>query len=272
MKNLDKEQIQQLVKAAYGQVATGQDGQEGCGCGTGGPDLRRYARSLGYSEAEIDAIPEAANLGLSCGNPNALAGLRVGETVLDLGSGAGFDCFIAAVKVGPAGKVIGVDMTTEMIEKAKANARGSGVTNVEFRLGEIEKLPVEDASVDVVISNCVINLSADKEAVFREIRRVLKPGGRVAVSDIVLLRELPDSIRDSIAAYTGCVGGAVRVEEYRRLMVAAGLKEVELATSGSSCCGGADTSDPVGRAIMAAIGEEASLAAFIASAHISARK
>jgi len=277
MKNLEQDKIRELVKAAYGQVAVNAGRQEeSCGCGCGDSDTRLLATSLGYSADELDAIPADANLGLSCGNPNALASLSQGETVLDLGSGAGFDCFIAATKVGPEGKVIGVDMTTEMVEKARANAReagaaGHGYDNVEFRLGEIEKLPVADASVDVVISNCVINLSADKEAVFREIYRVLKPGGRVAISDIVLLRELPEAIRESIAAYTGCVGGAIRDQEYKGLMEAAGLAEVSLDISGPSSCG-TDDADPISRAIANATGETLPLREFIASAHISAIK
>ena len=168
-------------------------------------------------------IPEGANLGLGCGNPVALASLRPGETVLDLGSGGGIDCFLAARKVGPEGRVIGVDMTAEMIHLARENAQKSGLKNVEFRLGEIENLPLEDGSVDAVISNCVINLSTDKERVFREIYRVLKPGGRMMVSDIVLDGELPAKVKDSVAAYTGCIGGALKRDDYLAAIVKAGF-------------------------------------------------
>jgi ubiquinone/menaquinone biosynthesis C-methylase UbiE len=183
---------------------------------------------IGYSEEELRAAPEGANLGLGCGNPLAHASLKKGETVLDLGSGAGFDCFLAARRVGTAGKVIGVDMTPEMIEKARENARKGGFANVEFRLGEIEKLPVEDGSVDVLISNCVINLSPDKPRVFREALRVLKPGGRLMVSDIVLRRELPAAIRDSVSAYVGCISGAVLKDEYLGALSAAGFQEIDI--------------------------------------------
>ena len=275
MKNLSKEQIQELVQAAYGRVARESEKSGSCGCGCGeaaGLDPRQYAKALGYSEEELDAIPSGANLALSCGNPNALAGLKEGETVLDLGSGAGFDCFLAADRVGPSGKVIGVDMTTEMLEKAEANARKSGITNVEFRRGEIEALPVEDESVDAVISNCVINLSADKEAVFREIRRVLRPGGRAAISDIVLLKELPAPVLESIAAYTGCVGGAVEAAEYKRMMEAAGLRDVTVEPSATGACGAGDTGDPIAGALTSWLGSDTNLFEYIASARISARK
>jgi SAM-dependent methyltransferase len=220
--------IQKIVKETYGSIARSPSSSSCCGSYPAGAD--DIAQSIGYSQDEIGTVPDQANLGLGCGNPTAIAALKPGETVLDLGSGAGFDCFLAARKVGGEGRVIGVDMTTEMIEKAKSNAAaaGSDADNVEFRLGEIEKLPVEDASIDVVISNCVINLSADKEAVFREIARVLKPGGRVAVSDIVLLGELPAELKDDVEAYTGCISGAIRIEKYRAAMEAAGLKDVNV--------------------------------------------
>ncbi|MCK5548080.1 MAG: arsenite methyltransferase, partial [Thermoplasmata archaeon] len=182
----------------------------------------------GYSEQELGSIPKGADLGLGCGNPTALASLKAGETVLDLGSGGGFDCFLAARQVGETGKVIGVDMTPEMLEKARLNAKKGGYDNVEFRLGEIENLPAADNSVDVVISNCVINLAPDKGKVFREAFRVLKPGGRLMVSDMVLLKELPDSIKNSIQAYIGCLSGAMMKDDYLEAIKAAGFHEVDV--------------------------------------------
>lgn len=186
------------------------------------------SRKIGYSEEQVKAVPEGANLGLGCGNPIALASLGIGETVLDLGSGAGFDCFLAARAVGHEGRVIGVDMTPEMVEKARENARRGGYGNVEFRLGEIEHLPAADGSVDVVISNCVINLSTAKDKVFAEAFRVLKNGGRIMISDLVLARELPQLIAGSLAAYAGCIAGAVRRDEYLRLMEAAGFSDIRI--------------------------------------------
>ena len=181
---------------------------------------------IGYSEAELTAVPEGANLGLGCGNPIALASLKEGETVLDLGSGAGFDCFLAAGRVGSTGKVIGVDMTPEMLERARENARKDNIENVEFRQGDIEHLPVEDGCVDVIISNCVINLAPDKGRVFSEAFRVLKPGGRLMVSDIVLTKPLPEFVKNSIAAYIGCVAGASLREDYLEAMRQAGFENV----------------------------------------------
>jgi SAM-dependent methyltransferase len=186
------------------------------------------SKKIGYSEEEISSVPDGANLGLGCGNPVALASLRTGETVLDLGSGAGFDCFLAASRVGKNGRVIGVDMTPEMIDKARGNAGKGKYQNVEFRLGEIENLPVADGVIDVVISNCVINLSPDKKRVFEEAFRALKPGGRLMVSDIVLLRELPLSIAKSIQAYIGCVSGAEMKDKYLRLIKEAGFQEIKI--------------------------------------------
>ncbi len=194
-----------------------------------GPDIVQYiSERIGYTEEELNAVPEGANLGLGCGNPVALASLREGEAVLDLGSGAGFDCFLAAGKVGKSGRVIGVDMTPEMLEKARENARKGNYQNVEFRLGEIENLPVADNSVDVVISNCVINLSPDKQRVFQEAFRVLKPTGRLMVSDIVLLKELPDFIKNSVEAYIGCISGAMLKDKYIEAIKAAGFQDVKV--------------------------------------------
>jgi SAM-dependent methyltransferase len=183
---------------------------------------------IGYSEDEMTAVPEGANLGLGCGNPTAMASLKEGETVLDLGAGAGFDCFLAANKVGKRGKVIGVDMTPEMIDKARANARKGKYTNVEFRLGEIENLPAADNSVDIIISNCVINLSPNKKRVFEEAFRVLSPKGRLMVSDIVLLRALPESISKNVEAYAGCISGAEIKDKYLELIRKAGFREVRI--------------------------------------------
>jgi len=189
---------------------------------------QEISKKIGYTEEEMKAVPEGANLGLGCGNPVALASLREGETVLDLGSGAGFDCFLASSKVGSMGRIIGVDMTPEMLEKARENARKGNYTNVEFRLGEIENLPVGDNSVDAVISNCVINLSPNKKRVFEEAFRALKPGGRLMVSDITLLKELPEEIRNSVAAYVGCVAGAISKKEYLEAIQGAGFEETKV--------------------------------------------
>ena len=222
-------EIKKIVREGYAKVAKGQDsccGPSSSCCS--GSTAESISTHIGYSEEELRAAPEGANLGLGCGNPLAHASLKEGETVLDLGSGAGFDCFIASRRVGKAGRVIGVDMTPEMIEKARGNARKGGFANVEFRLGEIEKLPVEDESVDVIISNCVINLSPDKRKVFKEAFRVLKPGGRLMVSDIVLRRELPAAIRDSVSAYVGCISGAVFKNEYLGALSAAGFQEIDI--------------------------------------------
>ncbi len=196
-------------------------------CGSGNT-TQSISKAIGYSEEEIGSVPDGADLGLGCGNPIALASLVEGEVVLDLGSGAGFDCFLAANKVGESGRVIGVDMTPEMLEKARENAEKGGYRNVEFRLGEIENLPVADNSVDIIISNCVINLSPDKKSVFEEAFRVLKPGGRLMVSDIVLLKELPDFIRNSVAAYVGCISGALMKNEYLDTITVAGFQEVRV--------------------------------------------
>jgi SAM-dependent methyltransferase len=226
-----KRDIQKEVKKRYGQIAKSSGsccGPANAGCCATAPSAEKLSTEVGYTMAELASIPEGANLGLGCGNPVALASLQAGETVLDLGSGGGIDCFLAARQVGPKGRVIGVDMTDEMIRLARENAAKSDVTNVEFRQGEIESLPVEEGSIDVVISNCVINLSTDKEKVFREIQRVLKPGGRLMVSDIVLDAELPAKVKDSVAAYTGCIGGALKRQDYLAAMARAGFAQVEI--------------------------------------------
>jgi len=190
--------------------------------------------ALGYSEAELTAVPEGADLGLGCGNPQAIAALRPGETVLDLGSGGGIDCFLAARQVGPTGKVIGVDMTPEMIDRARDGAAKAGTRNVEFRLGEIEHLPVADATVDVILSNCVINLSPDKPAVFRETLRVLKPGGRLAVSDVVATAPLPEDVRGNIELHVGCVAGAATVDELESMLTDAGFADIRIQVNNRS--------------------------------------
>ncbi|MFH1612711.1 MAG: arsenite methyltransferase [bacterium] len=239
---MDKKETQKIVREAYSKIAKRQ---EGCGCGsTCVPNTEKFAKSIGYSEEELMVIPKEANLALSCGNPTALASLKNGDVVLDLGSGAGFDCFLAANKVGQNGKVIGVDMTLEMVEKAKDNAKKNGIKNVEFRFGEIEKLPVENNLIDITISNCVINLSADKPKVFQEVYRVLKPGGRIAISDIALLKKLPKKIQESIEAYVGCISGAILIDEYKKIVEASGLKDVKITIKGTSNCILPDTKRP----------------------------
>jgi arsenite methyltransferase len=218
-------QLLESVKAKYGAVAESSLSNEHSG-------VRAVAEAFGYSAEELTSIPAEANMGLSCGNPTATAHLKAGEVVVDLGSGGGLDVFLAAKKVGPAGKAIGIDMTPEMIDRARANAQSGGYTNVEFYLSTIDKLPLPDASVDCVISNCVLNLAPDKPKVFREIYRVLKPGGRLAVSDIALKAELPAAVASSVAAYVGCIAGAIRIEDYKKGLMDAGFKYVEVVDSG----------------------------------------
>jgi arsenite methyltransferase len=225
-----EKRIKKIVREGYAKIA-----KQPNSCCTptstccGSVDLAEdISKKMGYTEEELKTVPVGANLGLGCGNPTALASLKEGETVLDLGSGAGFDSFLAAQKVGQKGKVIGVDMTPEMIEKARENASKEDYRNVEFRVGEIENLPLDDNTADAVISNCVINLSPDKARVFREAFRVLKPGGRLMISDIVLLKELPDHVKDSIQAYIGCLSGAVMKDEYITLIQRAGFQDVKI--------------------------------------------
>jgi len=220
------EQLLDSVKAKYAAVAASALSSENAG-------VRAVAEAFGYSAEELRSIPADANMGLSCGNPTAMAHLRAGEVVVDLGSGGGLDVFLAAKKVGPAGRAIGIDMTPEMIERARANAKAGGYANVEFYHATIDRLPLADASVDCAISNCVLNLAPDKPAVFREIFRVLKPGGRLAVSDIALKAELPKELASSLAAYVGCVAGAIRIEDYRAGLLGAGFAQVEVVDSGA---------------------------------------
>jgi SAM-dependent methyltransferase len=228
---MNEKETKKIVRESYAKIAT-QENTSCCGpvescCGPTNL-ASEVSKKIGYSNEEISAVPDGANLGLGCGNPTALASLKDGEIVLDLGSGAGFDAFLTAQKVGPKGKVIGVDMTPEMIEKARENAKKGNYKNVEFRLGEIEKLPSEDNSVDVIISNCVINLSPNKKNVFKEAFRVLKPGGRLMISDIVLLKELPEFIKESVEAYTGCISGAILKEEYIKIIKETGFQDVKI--------------------------------------------
>ena len=232
---VDSEQVKAAVRETYGRIAT-EERSAGCCGSTGccGPGAEPTSDALGYSDEERRGAPEGADLGLGCGNPQAIAGLRPGERVLDLGSGAGFDAFLAARQVGPTGRVIGVDMTPEMIDRAKANVAKTGLAYVDFRLGEIEHLPVDDASIDVIMSNCVINLAPDKPTVFREAFRVLAPGGRLAISDIVAIGDIPAAIAADPAAYTGCVAGAAPVVELERMIAAAGFKDVRVAVPAQS--------------------------------------
>ena len=226
----DQPDIKTVVREKYGDIAKGTSE---CGCGPsccGGPDQatgRKIGEYIGYSAEQLAVIPDGANLGLGCGNPLAHAAVKPGEVVLDLGSGAGMDAFLAAREVGPTGRVIGVDMTPDMVDRSRENARKAGRDNVEFRLGEIERLPVADASVDVIISNCVINLSPDKPAVFAEAFRALKPGGRLVVSDLVLKQPLGDDVRHSVEAYVGCVAGASLHTDYLAMIRAAGFTDVQ---------------------------------------------
>jgi arsenite methyltransferase len=223
---MESDQIKAAVEEQYGKVAKGEATCGSlCGCTENAEGL---AITFGYSAVELATLPEGANLGLSCGNPQAVAALKPGETVLDLGSGAGFDCFLAAGKVGRSGRVIGVDMTDAMLEKARANAAKTGLSNVEFRKGEIESLPVEDDAIDVVISNCVLNLVPDKDRAFREIHRVLKPGGRLAVSDMAWEIEPAASVRKDMEALVGCIGGALVLDDYVLRLKRSGFARVEV--------------------------------------------
>jgi len=266
---------QSTAAAAGGCCGSGPSAGGGC-CGpaTFSPD--QLAAAIGYSQGDLASAPEGANMGLSCGNPTAIASLKPGEVAVDLGSGGGFDCFVAGPKVGPSGRVIGVDMTPEMVTKARRNietyAAQTGLANVEFRLGEIENLPLADASVDVVLSNCVLNLSPDKPRAWREVARVLKPGGRVAVSDLALLQPLPESVRQDVEALIGCVAGAVLAEETRRQMAAAGLCDIVLIPKSHYIDAMTNWDDPLYRKIVAALPPGSKPSDFITSLDMTARK
>ena len=230
MSGSEKQHIREAIRSRYANLATGAGAKGTLACRLcQTPSLSGYSQDLGYSKADLKELPSGADMGLGCGNPQRLADLKPGETVLDLGSGAGIDCFLAAGRVGPEGRVIGVDMTPEMIERARENARKAGAANVEFRLGTIERLPVSDNVVDVIISNCVVNLSTDKPAAIAEAFRVLKPGGRLAISDIVALERLPESIRADLQMVSSCIGGAETVERLRDILDRTGFEQVSVA-------------------------------------------
>ncbi|MDR3532883.1 MAG: arsenite methyltransferase [Rhodopila sp.] len=262
---MDTADIKTMVRARYGSIAAAESASccapaASCCAPTTQTDAADKARAMGYSDAELAAIPDGANLGLGCGNPQAIAALRPGETVIDLGSGAGFDCFLAARQVGPTGHVIGVDMTHEMLAKARANAGQIGAANVEFRLGELEHLPVADNTADVILSNCVINLVPDKQQVFQEAFRVLKPGGRLAVSDVVNISPLSAELRGDVELICGCVVGAAPAAEIEAWLAAAGFQQIEV------------TVKPESRELIATWAPGRHVEDYVASALIEARK
>ncbi len=276
VRNTIREGYAGIARAGERNIAGAAPGcGSGCCCGSA-VDADALAKTIGYSADELASLPGGANLGLSCGNPTAVASLRPGEVVLDLGSGAGFDAFLAGPRVGASGRVIGVDMTPEMLARARGNLpayrQRTGLDNVEFRLGEIEHLPVADGSVDVVISNCVINLSPDKPQVWREIARVLRPGGRVAVSDLALLRPLPESIVQMVEAWIGCIAGAVLAEDTRQMAADAGLSDIVLTSRPEYVRAMSDAQDPLYRRIVEHLPPGAGAADYITSLEITARK
>lgn len=227
--NIEDNKIKKAVRERYSNIA--QSNTSGCGCSCsdqGSKSIKEISQELGYSEEELNSVPELSNMGLGCGNPLAIASLKPGEAVLDLGSGGGFDCFLARAKVGSEGHVIGVDMTPEMISLARKNAAKSGYENIEFRLGEIENLPVKDNSIDVIISNCVINLSPNKERVFEEAYRVLKNGGRLSISDVVITQELPVHIKENLEFYSGCVSGAATINYIEEALLNSGFSDITI--------------------------------------------
>lgn len=234
---MKKEEIRASIRKNYAKVAKGSSGSccaSGCCCGGAPIDINEASSKIGYTEEDLANIPSESNMGLGCGNPLAIASLKEGEVVLDLGSGGGFDCFLARRQVGESGFVIGVDMTPDMIDLAKRNAVKSGYKNVEFRLGEIEHLPVKDSSIDVIISNCVINLSPDKEQVFKEAFRVLKPGGRLSTSDVIAIERLPQHMKQDLDSIASCIGGAEYIEDLRVIIQNAGFKNIKLTPKSNS--------------------------------------
>jgi len=285
MTTINPHSVHDQVREGYGKIARGSPAGGGCCssppkgggcCGPAALSPDQLAQAIGYSAAQLAAMPEGANMGLSCGNPTVIASLQPGEVVLDLGSGGGFDCFIAGPTVGAAGRVIGVDMTADMLSKARRSVEHyrsqTGLDNVEFRLGEIEHLPVADSSVDVVISNCVLNLSPDKPQVWREIARVLKTGGRVAVSDLALVRPLPESVKRDVEALVGCVAGAVPIEETRSMMQSAGLSEITMRTKSGYIDAMTDFRDPLYASIAEKLPRDCTAGDYITSLDIAAQK
>lgn len=276
----ESQQIRENVRNGYAQIAESRSssccGPSSC-CGADDADSsKKLVESIGYSLEDLRDLPDGANMGLSCGNPTALASLQPGEVVVDLGSGGGFDTFIAGRKVGPDGRAIGVDMTPEMLSKARKNAQTyreqTGMENVEFRLGEIEHLPMADNSVDVIISNCVVNLSPNKQQVWNEMVRVLRPGGRVAVSDLALLKPLPQDIQESIDALIGCIAGAVLVSETESMAKAAGLNHFQLECQSNYIEAMTNFNDPLYKTIMDALPDGEKLSDYITSLDVSAAK
>lgn len=278
MSELSSHPVHEAVRSAYSAIATVRG--SGC-CGPqssccGGGSAEAVAQGVGYSDAELATLPAGANLGLSCGNPTALAELQPGEVVLDLGAGGGLDVFLAAQRVGPTGRAIGLDMTREMVARARQNAadfrRRTGLDNVAFHLGQIEAIPLPDASVDVVISNCVLNLSPDQPAVWREIARVLKPGGRVSISDMVLLRPLPESVRADVLAHVGCIAGAALVGDLKAMIAAAGLVDLTLADKAGAVDAMLPEGDPLAERLADQLPAAGRPADYVASMIIAARK
>jgi arsenite methyltransferase len=267
------EKIRDTVRKGYSQIAKGNTG---CGCGCGSSASSTFAEAIGYTKEELEVLPEGANMGLSCGNPNAIADLRSGQVVLDLGSGGGFDVFIAAKKIGEKGRAIGVDMTSDMISKARAGiekfTQKTGLSNVEFRLGEIEHIPSGDESVDVVISNCVINLSPDKQQVWNEIARVLKPGGKACISDLALKKALPEKVLKSVTALVGCIAGAVMIEDTKKMIKQAGLSDIKIEEKAYNIDVMIDCNDPLYRQVIEDLPEGTKPGDYVVSISITAYK
>lgn len=265
------EKIRETVREGYTSIAKG-----GSGCCCGSPSPEKLAQAIGYTQQELEALPDGANMGLSCGNPTAIANLQTDQVILDLGSGGGFDVFIAAKKVGAKGKAIGIDMTADMISKARASIQKftekTGLSNVEFRLGEIEHLPVADSSIDVVISNCVINLSPDKQQVWKEIARVLKPGGKACISDLALKKIPPEEILKSVAARVGCIAGAVLIEQTLEMAKQAGLSDIKIEEKEYAIDVMTDCNDPLYKQVIEALPEGEKLSDYVVSVNITAHK